>query len=76
MAAPMLTHRNRICAQCISLGPFTGSRKDGGSASESRAAAVTEPLKILRLNFILKIEYKHKVFLVVGNEEIIFPCWG
>lgn len=60
---------------------FTGCRKDEGLASVSRAAAVVrtsaagEPLKILRLNFILQIEYKHRGFLAVGNEEVVIPCW-
>lgn len=45
MATPMLTHGNRICAQCISLGPFTGSIKVGGLAPGSKAAAVLRTIK-------------------------------
>lgn len=79
MATPALTHGNRICSQCISLGPFTGSRKNGGLTSGSKAAAVvrtcavSEPSKIPKLNSILQTEYKHRGFLVVGNKEVIIP---
>lgn len=67
---------------CVSLGPFSGCRKDGGLASGSRAAAVVrasaagEPLKILRLNFILQIEYKHRGFFGFGKQGSHYSLLG